>query len=796
MMNLARVEKAYAAIFLIALSTLAIEIILSRILSVITYYYMAFSVISIAMLGMTAGAVTVFIKEKWFEENKILQTLSLFSIIYSLSILVTTIAIVFIPVIFDNILLRVGSLLLVIFFCSLPFYFSGIIITASLTKLKLPVNKLYASDLAGASIGCLLVLGGIEIFDALSLLLFCGLFGLPAAYLFSRHYGNIKLLKLLMVLSFLIAGLSSVNFFAGNIIRPYIVKGRKENKDDFVFEKWNSYSRVVVDRPVTQEPQYWGPSPLAPSDKKIEQYSMSIDGDAGTVLRTYKKPGDLKHLEYDLTNFAYNLRPGGNTCIIGVGAGKDVQAAIHFGQKKITGIDINPVFINLLKGKFREIAGIADNPAVSLKTDDARSYLTHSNEKFDLIQMSLIDTWAATGAGAFSLSENNLYTVEAWKVFLNRLTYSGIFTVSRWYSPDNLGETGRLVSLATETLLQLGKQKPSEHIALLTINNLSTLIVSSNPFSAADIFTIIQKAGALRYNAAIIPRQLPEDQKLAQIVSSVSSRQLKDRIANEELNYSPPTDENPYFFNMLRFGHLDFKNIKKDGGIMTGNLQATISLFIVLGCLFIFSILTSIVPLFLKTKNPGVTLPGSKQFIAGAFYFSLIGAGFILTEIALMQRLSVFLGHPVYAIGILLFCIILSTGMGSYWNGRFNIHNKLNLFLLPCATAILILFTSFLVRVVTSHFITETILIKIILSILVIFPVGLVLGQFFPTGMRLIRDNNEKISAWFWAMNGVFSVVFSVIAILISVYAGISYNFYAAAVCYLLLLFFIRSLGK
>src|SRR5262249_31314935 len=154
------------------------------------------------------------------------------------------------------------------------------------------------------------------------------------------------------------------------------------------------------------------------------------------------------------------------------------------------GIDINPIFIDLLRNEFKDFARVGDRNNVRLIVDEARSYLSRATERFSVIQMSLIDTWAATGAGAFSLSENALYTVEAWKVLFDGLANEGIFTVSRWYNPRNLGETARTVSLAVALLLESGVQLPSQHIAMLTVDRISTILVSKQPFSERDVATL------------------------------------------------------------------------------------------------------------------------------------------------------------------------------------------------------------------------------------------------------------------------------------------------------------------
>jgi spermidine synthase len=202
------------------------------------------------------------------------------------------------------------------------------------------------------------------------------------------------------------------------------------------------------------------------------------------------------------------LRPHGPACVIGVGGGRDIQSALLFGHSSVVGIEINPIFIDLLKNRYRQFANIADRKEVTLVVDEARSYLSRHDEKFSFLQMSLIDTWASTGAGAMTLSENSLYTVEAWKLFIDRLSDDGVFTVSRWYNPTQLGETGRLVSLAVEALLQSGVNRPYDHLALVTQGKCATLILSRKPFSENDNEKLVATCDRLQHSLARLPTRI------------------------------------------------------------------------------------------------------------------------------------------------------------------------------------------------------------------------------------------------------------------------------------------------
>jgi spermidine synthase len=786
----------YLGTFLIAFTTLALEVTLSRLLSVITWYHLAFFAISTAMLGMTAGATTVYLKPHWFTRDKLADSIAGACLGYALVVPAALIVLctIALPVDLESSLMSLLAVIMATMACSLPFYFSGIAVTTVLTKSDLPIGKLYASDLIGASLGCLFVLAGLGVFDAPSLILLCGSLGALSSLIFARHSRSFRLRRLTLVTLVVLMLWAPFNSFVSRGIRPRVVKGKIQRTTRLYLEKWNSFSRVDVYKQSIGEPQYWGKSPRAPEDIEAIQHRMRIDGGAATVIRKFSSTEDIDHLRYDVTNIAYFLRPRGGACIIGVGGGRDIQSAILFGHERIVGLDVNPIFIDLLKNNFREFAGIADRKNVSLVVDEARSFLTRTKETYSIIQMSLIDTWAATGAGAFSLSENALYTVDAWEIFIDRLSEDGIFTVSRWYNPQNLGETGRVVSLAVASLLRRGVTHPADHIAMVTTGRISTLLLSKRPFSARDIAVLKRVSSDLEYGIAILPAAVPLDETLRDIVSAGSLEGLKAAIADKTLNYEPPTDENPYFFNMLRLDRLA-PAFSAEPGVLRGNLVATRTLARLIVALLLITLATIVVPLVTRARAARPA-GGSQVFWSGALYFSLIGAGFMFVEIALIQRLSVFLTHPVYALGVLLFTMIASTGVGSYLSEYLPLTRRPWVFLYPIAAAVAVLVTPVILPMWLSYLTTSGMLVKIVASIIVISPLGLILGLFFPTGMRLTSKVSAGETPWFWALNGIFGVSCSALAVFFSIYFGTSTNFYIAAVCYAAVLLSLVSIYR
>jgi hypothetical protein len=816
--------QVYLGTFLLAFAMLALEVTLTRLLSVVTWYHLAFFAIATAMLGMTAGATVVFLNPRRFAEERLHENLAGACLRFTLVVPVALVLLCLVPLTMTVSLMTVCAMLVATVACAVPFFYAGIAITLLLTKYPLPIGRLYAADLAGASFGCLFVLAGLEVFDAPSLILLCGAVGALAGLVFAWRRTGPRLAGAAAAAVLLMTAAGLINARSPYLIRPLMVKGCLRPAHGYVCERWNSFSRVTVEPKKVGPPHYWGASPKAPSDP-VEQHNMTIDGEAGTHVGRFASREDVEHLRYDVTNVAYYVAPKGPACIIGVGGGRDAQAALLFGQERVTAIDVNPIFVDLLRGRFRDFAGLAGRDDVELVVDEARSYLSRTDERFSLVQMSLIDTWAATGAGAFSLSENSLYTVEAWSVFLERLRDDGVFTVSRWYNPGNLGETGRLMGLAVASLLRAGVRDPADHVALITCGKVSTLLISRRPLPAATVARLREVCAELEYDAAVLPGEAPPHEALREILACRSMDELRRVAARRPLRCDPPTDEDPYFFNMLRLSHVDAA-FRSEAGVYQGNLKATLTLVGLIGSLLLVAGATVLVPLWLRgrstrgdcpdsraakmgrspsprgisdfSRSENGTVPVDSQPVlwAGVAYFSLIGAGFMLTEIALIQRLSVLLSHPVYALGILLFTMILSTGVGSFLSERLPLVRRPWVFLYPLLAVGAILGVRFLLSALLAGMITSPMSLKILVAVAVVFPMGLVMGFFFPTGMRLVRAVGSDETPWYWALNGVFGVLASAMAVFVSIFLGISANFYLAAGCYALLVACNASLAR
>ncbi|HTN94696.1 MAG TPA: hypothetical protein VMJ33_08955 [Gallionella sp.] len=783
MANSSGASRYYLGLSLVALTTLSIQIAITRLMSLVTWYHLAFFSITLCMLGMTAGAVRVYIKP--IPE---LNSIALECLGFGLTAAISVLVICNVPLQLFNEDFTfspyfIGATILLM----APFYFSGAIVAQILSQPELPAGRLYGSDLFGASFGCIVVLVAMTVIDVPSLMLMLGGVAALAGVVFDPHSKLIKLVGGVLVLAAVVNAAMPEPWLHARFSKG----GRLPRASIVDVSKWNSFSHVLILKPTERMPFYWGKSPNAIDTGKIESSWMAIDGLAGTPMFRYSSNGDVAFLKYDVTNVAQFLRPFGHSAVIGVGGGRDVQSALLFGHEKVTAVEVNPIIVNAHKTRYASFAGIAGNPAVNLVIDDGRSYMARSNERFALLQMSMVDTWAATGAGAFSLSENGLYTVEGWKIFLKRLDDTGILTVSRWHNPSNLGETARLVSVAMMSLFESGVADPAAHLAMVTSGKISTLIACKSPLSEQDVATLRQVVDDYNYTMAFAPGIESSNPILRNMLSTRNSGELVRFAGTVDLPYNilPSTDDSPFFFNMLKAGSVfdGMSAVRQSGslrntvgGVLSGNLLAEFTLIALIAISVFLALLTAIVPLLVAKRTAELKQAG---FLPSALLFSMIGLGFMFVEIGMMERLSTFLGYPIYALAILLFAIILSTGIGSFVSDRLSLQTirKVVACIIPMLIALPYMLASIIQAMESSGLAA-----RIAVSILFIVPFGLVMGMFFPTGLKLTRKMGFTDTAWFWALNGVFGTVASGVAVYISIHFGISTTIYCAAVCYVI----------
>lgn len=792
----------YIGVFLLAGLVMALQILQSRIFSVTSWYHLSFLVISMAMFGLTMGALKIYRSSEEDQRKNYGLIARKHSMAFGFFILIALVAQLFIPIVSNNTLQTLATLPIAALTTSIAYYHAGVAITVALTRAPFPVGRTYGIDLLGAGLGCIAALILMESIDTPSAVLFLSGTAFISALFFPvsssdkkdvkiSHY-NFNLKK--TAFTFLIAtfALGAINIaLPSPVLYPIWIKNNFTKMADIDYEEWNSISRItVMNEVLNAKPYAWGPSPKFPTDITVSGKYLTIDGDAGTPITKFD--GDFtKHsyLEFDVTNVAYTMPGIKKSAVIGVGGGRDLLSAKYFGVEEVTALDVNPVQINLLRDHpvYREYANLYKLSGVTILNEEARSWFRQNTEKLDLIQMSLIDTWAATGSGAFALSENGLYTVEAWTIFMNDLSDNGVFTVSRW-SGNAMDDTGRTLSVAMATLFNQGVENVRDHIAIINSGKIATTIIAKSPFTSDQLFALRRTSADKEYKIILMPDQDAPEGILSELIVAENIDELHEISDRQFFDVSPSTDMRPFFFNQARITKpLDiFKMVMSPAHtgaeVSMGQAKATFNLYIIILFSAVMVAFVIIAPL-LKTVEDK-----SSTFIkAGTLYFFLIGAGFMFMEISLLQAFGVFLGHPIYGLSVVLFSLIIAAGVGSLISEKLPLNTltrQITWCFLTCAYALVL---SVILKDVFHDFAEVDIITRVLISIAIIAPSGMLMGFGFPTGLSLTEKFDSRATAWFWGINGAAGVLGSSIAIALNISMGIDKTLIIAGICYALL---------
>jgi hypothetical protein len=662
---------------------------------------------------------------------------------------------------------------------AVPFVFSGVFICLALTRFPAQIGKLYGADLAGAAIGCLGVIIALRWLDGVGAVLACATLAAAAGLLLLRDVPR-------MVALLVTASLGGTAVWTGIHLARHdlaafeiqYIRGTEQAEIDY--ERWNSFSRIAVLKP-TETTLAWNLSRKFAGSQDVESRWLQMDSHAGTQLIRFDGDlGKVEFLRWDLPNFVHHLRSGARVAIVGPGGGRDVLTAKLFGQKRVLAVELNGDTMRVAHEKFGDYTGHLDRePGVTFVNDDARSYLAREKERFDILELTFIDTFAATAAGAYVLTENALYTVEGWKVFLDRLDDDGLLAVSRAVN----NELGRLVSLGRAALLRSGAAQPERHMVLVvnrhhttrSISPMGVLLVRKTPFGEAELAQINSLARQMDFDIDLQPGAAKTE--LLRALST--GRGMEEVIASGPVDYSAPTDDKPFFFHMSRPS--DWLMMRGEGASPLAGATGVLS-----GLLLMVSVLTLaciVLPLFfsrvrLARGDAGLLL-----------FFGAIGTGFMLIEISMMQRLIVFLGHPIYSLSVILFVLLLAGGLGSYWSARIPDARlrAAGVRVLAVLMAVLVMAGAATMPLIRAFSDAET-PVRIAVSGALLAVMGVLMGMAFPLGMRLAMVSRRELAPWLWGVNGATSVLASVLAVVIAMAVGINASFWTGVAAYALAL--------
>ena len=756
------------------------ELALTRIFSVTMYYHFAFLAISIALFGLSASGVAVYLARRRLTTFDVGVLLSATALAHALATLVALACLVRIRVGLNYSPENLGLMLAIYALAALPFFTGGSVMSIAFTRMADRINVLYAADLIGAATGCLVLIPLLNWLGAPGVVMTAAALSTLAAISFAprsqrRRFAAFAVVLLAVSISAQLAGAA-----------PFDVVDTKGHVGDrILFSKWNSFSRVAVyDRPHGE----WSLSPKFTGVRPPSLF-MDIDSAASTpILKGTGSIADASYLRYELTAIGYHLaehRPGFTSLVIGPGGGRDLLSALVFGASHVDGVEINPIIArDVMLDRFRAFSGgVYADPRVSIHVDDGRNFVRRSADKYDVIQASLVDTWAATAAGAYTLTENSLYTKEAFGEYIDHLSDSGVLTITRWVF-DGL----RLVSLAQDACAERGLDAATR-LAIIRSDRVATFLLKKQPFTSEEVNELREVSAQLGFDILYAPgvsaaagsEDPIEMQRTG--TSAADYRRLiltgnrPQFLASYPLDESSTTDDRPFFFHTTRLR--DQMQVAFGRSMLFGNgLSALMTLMAISAALVVVFVIG---PLLVGGERPGAGWAG---WLA---YFGALGAGFMLLEVALLQRFVLLLGHPVYSLTVTLFSLLLGTGLGSLISRGIAPGRVRDLTVKALGgVAIVAVAAAFGLARLVDIGIPWELPVRIAFAVLLIAPVGILLGMPLPGGLRLLAADRADIIPWGWGINGAFSVVGATLAVFIAMNWGFSVTLMSAAVVYAL----------
>jgi hypothetical protein len=806
----------YAGIFVLAASVVLLEIALTRVFAITMWHHFAYMVVSIALLGFGAAGSILTFQRQGLRDEPPLRALSLLSIAYGLS----TVAMLWVATSLriDTLAIwndtsNVGKLALLYVAVLVPFLLAGAAVGLALSRFAEHVNTLYFADLVGSALGGMVSTLLLAHVGSGATVLWAGGFGVLASVFFAAATSRamqvgaaVGLVGAALVVASFSGGIAALGIPSRTWAIPYA--------PDKEFVGWSGVDQAVRLYSATAEVAV-GPSIQIPpllggnfghvDAGIVTARAVGQDGTAPTML--FEHAADLSRfpfLDDSQAGTAYvalaaEHRTPENVLVIGVGGGIDVMIALANGAAQVTAVEINSGMIEMVTHRFadyigrlfeRGIGGPGDH--IELVHGEGRAFARRSTDRFDVVQLSGVDSFTALNTGAYSLAESYLYTTDAVKDLYGHLRDGGIINFSRFLLDGARmpRETLRLANIAATALRQLGIDDPASHLLVFQGINWASTMIKRGPFTAAQVETLAAFAEREGFQGLVFdplaPAFSPEpspgtasDATLRRYFWNVLRGDEAARRAFERdypYDISATDDDAPFFFNYYRYSgllrgtgmadrqagrwdryHADFPV----GHMVLIASQAQIMLLALVAILWPVRAL----------ERHGVDTRG-KWHVFG--YFAGLGAGFMCVEIVLMQKLILFLGHPIYAVTVVLSSLLAFAGLGSLASARIAVVDRHALRRLALAVVVVLLGVNVLLRTVLPLGLGLELWARVVCAVVLLAPIGFVLGMPFPSGVRIVRERSPQLLPWAWAINGFLSVFASIGCITLSMAIGFS----------------------
>ena len=887
----ASLKSTLAGIFFLALSVILFEIALTRVFAIMMWHHFTYMVISIGLLGFGASGSLLTALRVSEQKSDPHKPLALVSLAYGVSVIVAFLVATCIQP--DSLAIwqdKSNFLLLSLIYLviGIPFLLGGYGIGLALTRFVKDVNRLYFADLVGSALGAAAAVFALKTFGSTASVVLAGSFGLLAAGCFAC--ADLRRLGVIATAGFVLAIGTAVAFCSGSVTwRVPFAPGKEAAVVEAlglpIDRIYSGTAEVQVGPDVIGAPAFGGDNGMV-DHIDCSQRTAGQDGTAPTTM--YAGAAELARFPFlDDTSAATAYvahRAAGRkdlgVMVIGVGGGVDVMVALGNGAAKVTAVELNSAMIEMATQRYDAYLGglFTTSPLakqIDLVNSEGRAYLRTHDTKYDVIQMSGVDSYTALSTGAYTLSESYLYTTGAVRDFFAHLTDDGIVNYSRFVEnrPTQPRETLRLANIAVSALRELGVPEAEKHVAVFQGQVWASTMVKKTPFTVAELdalrefarvegfvgliydplrdraqdfaiepqmfaamreqFWGASKSLSLAYGADplqavrdlfaaaarvangeepasdLLPEAMGAEKRAAaakfltdmrgQIVDqgryAIDTRRTFQRtidpdhaaaaqfVANYDYQITPSTDDAPFFFNYYKYANLWSGSRVSDPTLFRYHTDFPVGHLILLASVVQIVLLAGLL-IFLplrKLSRQGMRTDGLWRYFA---YFAALGLGFMFLEITLMQKLVIFLGHPTYALTVVLASLLGAAGTGSLLAGRIRVVTQRHVRLLSMAIVVVILFDLAAVNWLLPMLLGLPLEARMAVVVALLIPTGLALGVPFPTGMRVLEAQAPHLLPWGWAVNAFCSVFASIFCIVLSMGIGFTNVLLLSAVVY------------
>ena len=799
---------SYLAVAVISAATLAYEVLLVRLFAIVQWHHFAFMAISIALLGFGASGTWLALWQRW-AGSRFTPIFAASATLFALSAPASFLAAQALPfnalaIVWDPgqllYLLAMYLLLVVPFFCGatcvgLPFVCYGD-----------KVERLYAFNLIGSAVGALGIVAVLFVLspsDALRLIAALGFIATGLVVLDRRLVFWPALSAGGTILALTVWTVLPEEWFALRISDYKALPGALRVLGTKVLsERSGPLSLLSVVESPSVPFRYVPGLSLNAQMTPPDQLGVFFDGDSMTAITRFdgRREG-LAYLDYTTDALAYHLLREPRVLVLGAGGGSSVLQALYHQAMRIDVVELDPNMVRLVREDHAQYAGyIYNRPEIRVHEAEARRFVSSSKDQWDVVQIPLVDSFAAA-AGIQGLSESYLYTVEAFEQYLQHLRPGGWLSITRWLKlPPR--DALKLFATALEALRRSGVENPEQRLVLLRGLTTTTLLVKNGVVTDSDSAKAKAFANERSFDLCYYPGSGADEANRFNVLdepyffagaTALIGTGRDGFMARYKFDIAPSTDERPYFFDFFKWRTLpELVAIRRAGGAGLVELGKLILVTTLVQAAMLTAVLI-MAPLWARRQ----VLARSSQIWRVATYFFALGLGFLFVEIAFIQKFILFLGHPLYAVAVVLAGFLLFAGIGSatssWFAGRIDawhrVHPRRGLQLSAIQLSVIgIIAVSLLYLLILPTLFdwlrSLTDIARILASLGLIAPLAFFMGMPFPLGLSCVWSQARPLVPWAWGVNGCASVLGAILAVLIAMTLGFSSVVVAAILLY------------